>query len=738
MKNKVTSLFSIGLYREGLRQTRPVGIAFIGLSILLSLTDLINNISFNRFEISLGGSESYVLDTSIMVPTVLAYCVMAPLLCLSLFHFLNSRSASDYWHSIPQSRSTLFFSFASAIFTWSISGVLISTLFTVASGILIPGAVVPWGNLATALLYAIPCTILVMGAVLLAMTVTGNLLSQIVTSLLIIFLPRSLMLLFCATVTDLAPTIPSADRVLGIFSNGALNMVFSTISDTFFGVGTDISIGWSVLYTVVLGLIYLAAALCLFCRRRSEAASAPATNKFVQGAIRVMVAFVICLIPCYEITHRMLHHSPFDETYLIIYGFALIVYVLYEVLSTRSIKSIANSYKELAIGLVALVALNVLFILGPVAVARQHLQYSPSADEVQSISLTADKYTNTYNRLLVDSIEITDGSCISKACELISDNNSRFLNGGNANDVYNSHSELITFTHKNGKSRTVRVFFDPDKRGNLIEAMHKSPEFAQAATAMPDFDTIDSIGCDLSNPDDMNKLAKMLFDELSAMSVAERGLVSNYDTWQYPMNTIYQMDSADNSAAANYCLTTLSVSGTVNGVNYYNNYDITPMTPKAADIYISLYKAQNSAIPLSEALAEFDGCDYGHISIDGGNLIAPTGEYVYTETQFCDKTSKNGSIDLSFGLIGGNYEKIIDELLSNESKQIDMSKPFYRVHVYCETYSNEGYSSCNDYSYYIPAAETEPMMLQWRGAGSAEYAGDEDFYLHTATTHAVG
>ena len=125
----------IKLYRESLRQTRVIGIIFTGIltvsSLLLLIHGYINSISFiehMKFE-----TPNYVHSPEIISFTefnplyITLPFVMAPLLALTAFSFLNKRNSSDFYHAITQKRSTLFLSCASASFTWLIVAAVAST-----------------------------------------------------------------------------------------------------------------------------------------------------------------------------------------------------------------------------------------------------------------------------------------------------------------------------------------------------------------------------------------------------------------------------------------------------------------------------------------------------------------------------------------------------------------------------------------------------------------------------------
>lgn len=68
---------------------------------------------------------------------VLTFTVFAPVMMLYLFSFLNKRNSSDFYHSLPNTRLSLFFSFFAAVMTWVIAASVISSLTAVAGHLLL-------------------------------------------------------------------------------------------------------------------------------------------------------------------------------------------------------------------------------------------------------------------------------------------------------------------------------------------------------------------------------------------------------------------------------------------------------------------------------------------------------------------------------------------------------------------------------------------------------------------------
>ncbi|MBP3413680.1 MAG: hypothetical protein J6L81_00585, partial [Clostridia bacterium] len=256
-------LFSMKLYKEGLRQTKLAGLTYLGLTILITLlgyTDLSCN--FNGIL-----EARYIYPFEELIGFMFGYVVIAPLLCLSLFHFLNKRSASDFYHSLPQSRTSLFVSFFLVIQTWLTAPVIVGLISCAVKFAIIPGG---HGSFWAFVLFAfslLSCNMLVSAAVILAMTLASTLFSQLAVSGLIIFLPRTLMIVFYELVSEKNALVPSIYRAGGLFGSvfgNSDNLVFSSTLGILFSGGEFGDSISAVIYTLILSLVYLAIAWLLF------------------------------------------------------------------------------------------------------------------------------------------------------------------------------------------------------------------------------------------------------------------------------------------------------------------------------------------------------------------------------------------------------------------------------------------------------------------------------------------
>lgn len=398
MTNAKKRLFDPALYLDSLRQLRMIGIASTVVMTLAALfipvarlVDVLNT------EESLRGGVQSIVFYEANPFAVLSFLIMAPLLTLSIFSFMNKRNGSDFYHSAPNNRLSLFTSMLAAVATWLLIALVVSTLVPVLFWLCtsayfqlnISSALVTFFNMLAASLY-------VAAAIALAMCVTGTTFTNVVVSLLIIFLPRLLVMVFTLLLSEYMPLVNSLDVLpfMGVQYNIVTNLIYGTLfggssSDTFKFVAGGV-------YTLVIGLLFLVAAAVLFVRRHSESAGHSAPNRVLQAVYRLACSMVICLIPCSGILSIILgqdgRYSSGDIFMIVVlYVVALLVYFFYELITTRKWKRLLQSVPALGI----LVLLNMAFVGGVVGAYQGVLKVRPSADDIQSVRLISgnnDRY----------------------------------------------------------------------------------------------------------------------------------------------------------------------------------------------------------------------------------------------------------------------------------------------------------------------------------------------------------
>ena len=390
--------FSLRLYLEGIRQLRLIGIMGMVIlsleAILIPVGRLVNIREMRHF------TSSSITKTLLNFPEmhpllVLCFCVLAPLMVLYLFHFLNKRNASDFYHAIPETRLCLYISFFAAVVTWLLAIIVLTSFLSVAIFLCFP--VYFSVNLMSVLVMCFNVfagSLLVAASVAVAMCVTGTIFTNIIVSLMIIFIPRLLIYMLVTSVTSSLPLVSSADFIplLDIGYNVPVGTV------VMLGSGGVLSNWQSGVYTLVLALVYTVCAALLFRVRRSEAAGQAAPNRILQAVYRLVLAMVVCSFACYSIFQGIINRSQYASTsygiyeYIVLYVIALVVFFLYELITTRKWRNLARAIPSLLV----LILLNAALVGGMTGLYRSALSFAPAADDISSIRILSNGRNSNY------------------------------------------------------------------------------------------------------------------------------------------------------------------------------------------------------------------------------------------------------------------------------------------------------------------------------------------------------
>ncbi len=389
--------FDQKLFRDGFRQLTLAGLICALILALQAVLIPVGQVLQYRSEGAAWMGREVVGFWAANPLVVTTFCLITPLMALWLFRFLSRRDACDFYHAIPQSRTCLYISFLAAVLAWALILQWGSSLLAILAHMVFPKYFeVQVREILVANVQVTACNLFVLGAVLLAVTLTGNALTNLVVSLLIIFFPRLLMFVIRACVGDSLSIIGS--EYLSFLGNN-WNVVTGTIFfllDDGYSLMKNLTAG---AYTAAFGILYLVIGGIMFNRRRSEAAGEAAIHPALQLIFRLIPACVFCLIPSVQIFYMLVEHRDVAAIDLynivVLYLIGIFIYFLYELISTRKVRNLPKAVP----GLLFLLAFNLLIIFGMFSMRRSLLQYSPEADEIDSVRIIG---SNVYVRSMRD------------------------------------------------------------------------------------------------------------------------------------------------------------------------------------------------------------------------------------------------------------------------------------------------------------------------------------------------
>lgn len=606
-------MFNINLYKEGLRRTLFIAALFLAITLLTAILIPVGTISGHARAVANGWvtGPTSVSGLALNPLLVLVPFFMAPILSLFQFAFLNGRHSSDFYHSLPHKRSTLWGSYLLAILTWVGLSLLLGLLIPLGIYQIFAANVVMVHFNVMILLGLFAGTLLVVAVTLMAMSLTGSAFSNIVTTGLILFLPRTVLTAFTLLVQHRTPFIPMES--FGIWGDIGYQIPFGLIAS--FGRNPGDILVQGFLYTLILALLYLVAAFFLFVRRKSEAAGQPAQSRLVQNAIRIAVAFVVCLPATAIITSGDYGHGDWIILFAV-YCMAVIAYFAYELITTKKF----GNLKRALPGLGVLLALNLLFTGGVHITQNALLRNDVNPQEIQSVRIHSDISgqgswnTPSYETLHLQEVAITDEAIISLFTRAL--NEQMAIARGEMHwrsDGWSFQAIRVSFTGENGREFDRIIRLGGVARMLIIEDLSQNPQYRDLFFAMPEAPSSAhaSQAANFEDRDAMLEIYQILREEVMELIAQPQGLVLWGQALQHVGWHHHDEEPLDISLFAH-----LSVGGFVNGRNYHSSYPITNLTPRAARAYIDYVNQRNA----EDTIAFLQSALAGNLDIDHWNF----------------------------------------------------------------------------------------------------------------------
>lgn len=517
MTNNVTTkrkneFFSLGLYIEAIKRIRLPGII---LSVILSLEAVLIPLGLeigyvmskrmygtDEFGDSylpevLGGSELHILLFLVAV-------IGAPVFTWVLFSFLNKRNASDYYHSLPHTRLSLYVSNVAALVTWLFGIIVVTSGLSRITAALFPKVIsVEAGSYFPYMVGCFALSLLISACIIIGKSITGTLFSNLVITALIMVFPRFIMAMVTSGVTAKLPIIPS-DHV-SFFLSTKLNILTGMLiqaADMYYVESPCIFEGASQIYTAVLAVCYFVIGAVLFCRRKSESAQRSAPGKRMQAIYRIILAFAVSVPFCYVIFG--LENEPIAKTFLV--GLLVVVsaltYFIYEILTTRKWKNLVTAIP----GFFIVLLLDILFFGTMYGITAIESSFRPEAGDIEYVQLVGNNYN--YEGIVMDfmayveeetsTLKITDKDAVETVTECLDETFAFYEKYGGIDDCYsdNYHGSYVdkeeqatvyTFKIKTKggltKYRNIRLY--SDDMAVVGESLKKLPGYTDTWTSLP-------------------------------------------------------------------------------------------------------------------------------------------------------------------------------------------------------------------------------------------------------------
>ncbi len=460
-----TKFFNLRLYLEALKRLKVIGLATAILSVTISgLIPVVQWMSADRY----WEPQINTVEHQTLCLPLYATIFIAPFFFMSLFSFLNKRKESDFYHAIPYTRTCVYVSFVAAAMSFVFAIQIASALTAGVLWALSPYAVFRISELISLTLMCMLAAALLSSIMMLAITLTGTDMTTALMFFLFTLLTRLIMLYASECLQNeiwILPrnSIPFLDFTWFLpfamfsFFIGGHNM----LNDPFHSPGL-------VIYSLVVALLLFTVAWILYVVRKSEMAGNTAPNRLTQHIFRCLFALPIALL----IPMVTMIDGAEPSLILVLVVITLLVFYLYELITTKRIKNLGAATAWLPVLLIAC-----LLYCGFInfASGRIYANTPDDPDEVTSVQIDTNSLHSwdTYQASLIQKSSSSDPELIALVMKNLNqsvecDKDDHFekyyadykTDGGNYEYYYMDQNWItITLHLDNGKTVTRRIAF---------------------------------------------------------------------------------------------------------------------------------------------------------------------------------------------------------------------------------------------------------------------------------------
>lgn len=452
--------FSFSLYREGLKRVRGSGVA--SAIVLVTLVGM-RILFYWGANVGLNIGDRQLLGVSDAMPFAYVIIALAPIIIMRMFSFLNSRSASDFYHSIPQKRICLFLSFFAAALTWIVGIVLAGGLVCYVGWNCTLRYAVGLATVAKCVVSYTALGLLSASCMALAVSFTGNGFSTIFAYICIFAMPPLLINALGLFVREFNASIVLSQSAFRFFGTRGF-LPLAVMNGSFYK-----PLGLPVVSAFVISLLLTALAAFAFVKRKSETAGNATATPFLQHVLRCCAGFPIWLLIAYLF---MIDEKAIG---LVFIPASLAIYAVYELITTRRLINLAKSLPVfLVLPLLCLTFVGAAKLGGTVVTATT----PQSAEEISYAVITEDGfYLNEYPLERIYGTELTDGDVIDS-----------LLYGIDYADNYENF--VIKLKLKNGKTVYRRIGLYGESFTRLLNEILDDDECGEKLLALPAYANI--------------------------------------------------------------------------------------------------------------------------------------------------------------------------------------------------------------------------------------------------------
>lgn len=474
MKKMKNTVFSLGLYLQGLKKIRAVGIAAAVCVLFFNGAVPISQMMHPTHPSVT--SQNFAPWGSVMMG-------FAPLLVYSMFSYLNQRSKSDFYLALPQKRVCVFISFSAAILTWILGILGTSALVNTLLWNSMPECIFPVSDALFALFSHLVVWILLAGLMAVAVCLTGRGISAFLVFLLITLFFNTMGSVVVRSLESTVPIVSFSDSWIRFFTMKYF-LPFQVFALSFsLPDSLGLTLGW-LCFCLVLGVLLFVLAGWFYKRRRSEIAGQSAPNKYLQTLFRSAVTLPFLLPLIFPI---VLGETDAFTIVISLLG-ALLVFFLFELVTTKKLKAAVRCLPQFYVPLLAIAV-----FAGSLYVTSYHFRASlPTAEDVKSVSViwpeTNSKW-GSYEKLQASEISVSSPEAHRLICETLERNMDK---NADSDGLYRSLE--VRMKLKSGREILRKILISSkDDLDTLENSLLECDAYAQAIMQLPDAQDIQSL-----------------------------------------------------------------------------------------------------------------------------------------------------------------------------------------------------------------------------------------------------
>ena len=409
------SIWSKGLYFEGLRRLRKLMITFSALNVaFIAVFAVITRVA--------GENAGY------LIWTLLIFVFLgAPALALRTFSFHNKRGSSDFFHALPYTRSCIFLSLLSSLIVAIAVVVAVSGASAFAAYTILRAEADTFRKTAFLLFCFFTSSVFTASVSVLAASASGSVFTELVMSAVMMIFPQILIYEFKSFILSDGYTA-ERDMYLGSgsmevpdFFNLPLRLFM-----LYFGGNLDkLKEPFPFVYSAVVCVLYLFCAYLLFRSRKSETAGRSAPSLKIQAVFRVVLACAISFIGTLGLVRGIMKNdrNNYTPTVIVIFTIAVIAYFIFELISTKGKRNILKALPGFAV----VIALNIAFAGVYYGVSSYEYSFGTKPEQISSMTISAAvkdfysartvKLTDTaYIKCLTDGYKVSGEDTVEAIC----------------------------------------------------------------------------------------------------------------------------------------------------------------------------------------------------------------------------------------------------------------------------------------------------------------------------------